>query len=105
MLEFLGDLESPFGCIVYGIKKFEASESKNCLIGLGLVQFSKLNLKSPRRKNHLFFFDILFRRMLLFIKGESRIDYRTQCVVMTLGMGWGEAITDNVLKFRKSIEF
>ena len=37
------------------------------------------------------------------VKGESHIDFRTQCVIMTLGVG--EAITNVVVKFTKNIEF
>ena len=37
------------------------------------------------------------------ISVETHIDFRTQCVTMTLGC-WG-AITNEVLKFRKIIEF
>ena len=37
------------------------------------------------------------------VKGESHIDFRTQCVIMTLGVG--EAITNVVVKFTKDIEF
>ena len=36
-------------------------------------------------------------------RAESHIDFRTQCVIMTL-VGWG-AITNDVLKFIKVIEF
>ena len=43
------------------------------------------------------------------IKSESHIYFFTQCVIMTLSGGGGgeggEAITNNVLKFRKVIEF
>ena len=34
------------------------------------------------------------------LRGESHIDFRTQCVIMTDG-----ALTNDVLKFRKIIEF
>ena len=37
------------------------------------------------------------------LKGESHVDLRTQCVIMTLG--GGEAITNDVFEFRKIIEF
>ena len=37
------------------------------------------------------------------VKGESHIDFRKQCVIMTLGVG--EAITNVVVKFTKNIEF
>ena len=51
--------------------------------------------------------------LFIFIKGESHIDFRAQCVIMTLtgggvGSGGGEggvAITNDVLKFKKIIEF
>ena len=38
---------------------------------------------------------------------ESHIDFPTQCVIMTgeSGGGGGERITNDVLKFRKIIEF
>ena len=42
-----------------------------------------------------------FRKEL--IRGQSHIDFRTQCVIMTLT--GGGAITNDVLKFRKDIEF
>ena len=40
-------------------------------------------------------------------KGESYIDFRAQCVIMMLAGegGWGVAITNDFLKFRKVIEF
>ena len=37
------------------------------------------------------------------VTGESHIDFRTQCVIMTFT--GGGTITYDVLKFRKAIEF
>ena len=47
--------------------------------------------------------------MIKLLRGESHIDFRTQCVIMTLGGGggevWGGAITNEIVKFIKIIEF
>ena len=40
------------------------------------------------------------------VSGESRIDFGTQCVIMTLVGRWDrQFITKDILEFRKSIEF
>ena len=41
------------------------------------------------------------------LRGKSHIEFRTQCVIMTLAGGnrGGEAITNGALKFTKIIEF
>ena len=48
----------------------------------------------------------IFRKVSLFkviyFRGGSHIDFRTQCVMMTLG-GWGWA--GAIIKFRKIIDF
>ena len=53
--------------------------------------------------------------LLILLRGESHIDFRTQSVLMTLGVvgggggvagvGGGGAITNDALNFRKSIKF
>ena len=44
---------------------------------------------------------------MFYLRGESCIDFRTQRLIMMLevGGGGGGAITNDVLKFRKVIEF
>ena len=42
----------------------------------------------------------------MLLKGESHIDFHTQCVITTLAGGKkGEAIINDVLNFRKFIQF
>ena len=58
-----------------------------------LILLLTLNTYFPRGKHSA---DVLFR-------GASHIDFRTQCVIMTLA--GGGTVTNDVLKFRKVIEF
>ena len=38
------------------------------------------------------------------VRGESHIDFRTQCIIMALaGWGWG-VVTNDVLKIQKSYQ-
>ena len=44
-------------------------------------------------------------RILAYLRGESHIDFRTQCVIVTRAGGGGGGIANDVWKFRKVIEF
>ena len=48
---------------------------------------------------------VTFKLYSFFIRGESHIDFRTQCLIMTprvevVVLGGGEAITNGVLNFK-----
>ena len=86
-----------------------------CICPICIYSFSEAALKKVflkfRKIKETHYIESLFLNIVTglcdkntFFKGESHIDFRKQCFIMTLAVGAG-AITINVLKFRNVIKF
>ena len=84
-------------CIIFAYRRAKTNKEEFCdEISVSLIKiFGKHDIVLPGELN-------VDEVNLI---GESHIDFRTQCVIMTLGVDRVGVITNDVLKFREIIEF
>ena len=84
-------------CIIFAYRRAETNEEEFCdEISVSLIKiFGKHDIALAGELN-------VDEVNLI---GESHIDFLTQCVIMTLGVDRVGVITNEVLKFRETIEF